>query len=74
MLIDVVLLITMVKGIVSIMLAFKDLRQDALGACRLSSMVNNMAHVIRALDAHSSSMNAIKLILDVVVPRRSLAL
>lgn len=65
--IDVILLlVSMVECIISIVLAFENLSQDALGACRLTIMVDNVPIILRPLNTHASSMDSIELVLHIV--------
>ena len=55
--------------IVSIVLVLEDLRQDSLGARRLTLVVDDVLIAI-ALDAHASTVDSIELVLDASIGPR----
>lgn len=55
--------------VVSIVLVLEDLRQDSLGARRLTLVVDDVLIAI-ALDAHASAVDGIELVLDASISPR----
>lgn len=55
--------------VVSIVLVLEDLRQDSLGARRLTLVVDDVLIAI-ALDAHASTVDGIELVLDASISPR----